>query len=96
MSFFTLNFDQLNAPLLNKVLIFEQQCMHNIQSLFYNFFHTFIFLTASSSHCLFLLQDVSCNELQSLPVELGQLECLRDLNLRRNQLTTLPEGQYQS
>ncbi|CDQ86601.1 unnamed protein product [Oncorhynchus mykiss] len=37
------------------------------------------------------LTDVSCNGLQCLPVELGQLECLRDLNLRRNQLTTLPE-----
>lgn len=37
-------------------------------------------------------QDISCNELQSLPAELGQLECLRDLNLRRNQLTSLPEG----
>lgn len=39
-----------------------------------------------------LSQDVSCNELQRLPAELGQLECLRDLNLRRNRLTTLPEG----
>uniref|UniRef100_A0A3Q2EGU9 Leucine-rich repeats and calponin homology (CH) domain containing 4 n=1 Tax=Cyprinodon variegatus TaxID=28743 RepID=A0A3Q2EGU9_CYPVA len=41
-------------------------------------------------------QDVSCNELQSLPPELGQLESLRDLNLRRNQLTTLPEGTERS
>lgn len=41
---------------------------------------------------LYCIQDVSCNELQSLPAELGQLETLRDLNLRRNQLTTLPEG----
>lgn len=45
-----------------------------------------------SLFCDFLCQDVSCNELQCLPAELGQLECLRDLNLRRNQLTTLPEG----
>lgn len=41
---------------------------------------------------LYCIQDVSCNELQSLPAELGQLETLRDLNLRRNQLTTLPQG----
>ncbi|KAG5260924.1 hypothetical protein AALO_G00298050 [Alosa alosa] len=38
-----------------------------------------------------LMRDVSCNDLQSLPAELGQLGSLRDLNLRRNQLTTLPE-----
>lgn len=44
--------------------------------------------------CVLCFQDVSCNELQSLPPELGQLECLRDLNLRRNQLTTLPEGKH--
>lgn len=43
-------------------------------------------------YSFFLSQDVSCNELQRLPAELGQLECLRDLNLRRNRLTTLPEG----
>lgn len=48
----------------------------------------------SAIHCVLCLQDVSCNELQSLPPELGQLECLRDLNLRRNQLTTLPEGKH--
>lgn len=44
--------------------------------------------------CVILCQDVSCNELKCLPAELGQLECLRDLNLRRNHLTTLPEGRH--
>ncbi|KAH0626017.1 hypothetical protein JD844_000714 [Phrynosoma platyrhinos] len=37
------------------------------------------------------LQDVSCNELQSLPASVGGLESLRDLNVRRNQITRLPE-----
>ncbi|KAM7331781.1 hypothetical protein ACRRTK_008489 [Alexandromys fortis] len=35
--------------------------------------------------------DVSSNELQSLPVELCSLRSLRDLNVRRNQLSTLPD-----
>ncbi|KAJ3585596.1 hypothetical protein NHX12_014315, partial [Muraenolepis orangiensis] len=35
--------------------------------------------------------DASCNDLQALPAELGQLESLRDLNLRRNQLASLPD-----
>nr|XP_012330190.1 leucine-rich repeat and calponin homology domain-containing protein 4 isoform X3 [Aotus nancymaae] len=38
-----------------------------------------------------LSQDVSSNELQSLPAELCGLSSLRDLNVRRNQLSTLPE-----
>lgn len=38
-------------------------------------------------------QDVSSNELQSLPAELCSLSSLRDLNVRRNQLSTLPEGE---
>lgn len=42
--------------------------------------------------CLPWLQDVSSNELQSLPVELCSLPSLRDLNVRRNQLTSLPDG----
>ncbi|XP_059549620.1 leucine-rich repeat and calponin homology domain-containing protein 4 isoform X3 [Myotis daubentonii] len=36
-------------------------------------------------------QDVSSNELQSLPTELCSLPSLRDLNVRRNQLSTLPD-----
>lgn len=35
---------------------------------------------------------MSSNELQSLPVELCSLRSLRDLNVRRNQLSTLPDG----
>lgn len=38
-------------------------------------------------------QDVSSNELQSLPAELCSLPSLRDLNVRRNQLSTLPDGE---
>lgn len=41
----------------------------------------------------FLIQDVSSNELQSLPTELCSLPSLRDLNVRRNQLSTLPDGE---
>ncbi|KAG8001720.1 Leucine-rich repeat and calponin-like proteiny domain-containing protein 3 [Nibea albiflora] len=36
------------------------------------------------------LQDVSCNEIQTLPAQVGQLETLRDLNIRRNHLVRLP------
>ncbi|KAG8428860.1 hypothetical protein GDO86_019128, partial [Hymenochirus boettgeri] len=35
--------------------------------------------------------DVSCNDLQTLPPQIGSLESLRDLNVRRNQLSKLPE-----
>lgn len=38
-------------------------------------------------------QDVSSNELQALPAELCSLPTLRDLNVRRNQLSTLPDGE---
>ncbi|XP_051953295.1 DISP complex protein LRCH3-like isoform X3 [Xyrauchen texanus] len=34
--------------------------------------------------------DVSCNEIQTLPPQIGQLEALRDLNIRRNHLIRLP------
>uniref|UniRef100_A0AAY5F401 Calponin-homology (CH) domain-containing protein n=1 Tax=Electrophorus electricus TaxID=8005 RepID=A0AAY5F401_ELEEL len=34
--------------------------------------------------------DVSCNEIQTLPSQVGQLEALRDLNIRRNHLVRLP------
>ncbi|XP_058607363.1 DISP complex protein LRCH3 isoform X5 [Onychostoma macrolepis] len=34
--------------------------------------------------------DVSCNEIQTLPPQIGQLEALRDLNIRRNHLVRLP------
>ncbi|XP_047678457.1 DISP complex protein LRCH3 isoform X5 [Tachysurus fulvidraco] len=34
--------------------------------------------------------DVSCNEIQTLPAQVGQLEALRDLNIRRNHLVRLP------
>ena len=39
------------------------------------------------------LQDVSGNELQALPAELCSLPALRDLSVRRNQLSTLPDGE---
>lgn len=38
-------------------------------------------------------QDVSSNELQALPTELCSLPGLRDLNVRRNQLGALPDGE---
>lgn len=41
-------------------------------------------------------QDVSCNELRALPASVGQLKSLRDLNLRRNQLTVLPTGEWRT
>ncbi|KAJ8256856.1 hypothetical protein COCON_G00190080 [Conger conger] len=34
--------------------------------------------------------DVSCNEIQTLPAQVGRLEVLRDLNIRRNHLVRLP------
>ncbi|KAL8188247.1 UNVERIFIED_CONTAM: hypothetical protein K2H54_064140, partial [Gekko kuhli] len=37
------------------------------------------------------LQDVSCNEIQTIPPQIGNLESLRDLNIRRNHLVHLPE-----
>lgn len=40
----------------------------------------------------FSLQDVSCNEIQTLPPQVGQLEVLRDLNIRRNHMVRLPPG----
>lgn len=43
------------------------------------------------SHCR-PLQDVSCNELQALPAQVGRLQALRELNIRRNCLHMLPEG----
>uniref|UniRef100_A0A2K5ZDM0 Calponin-homology (CH) domain-containing protein n=1 Tax=Mandrillus leucophaeus TaxID=9568 RepID=A0A2K5ZDM0_MANLE len=36
-------------------------------------------------------QDVSCNEIQTIPSQIGNLEALRDLNVRRNHLVHLPE-----
>ncbi|NWZ61947.1 LRCH3 protein, partial [Acrocephalus arundinaceus] len=35
--------------------------------------------------------DVSCNEIQTIPPQIGRLESLRDLNVRRNNLVRLPE-----
>lgn len=39
------------------------------------------------------LQDVSCNEIQVLPAQVGRLHALRELNIRKNCLHMLPEGQ---
>lgn len=38
------------------------------------------------------LQDVSCNEIQALPAQVGRLLALRELNIRKNCLHMLPEG----
>ncbi|XP_032830962.2 leucine-rich repeat and calponin homology domain-containing protein 1 isoform X9 [Petromyzon marinus] len=35
--------------------------------------------------------DVSCNEIQALPPQVASLTCLRDLNVRRNNLVILPD-----
>ncbi|XP_078734856.1 leucine-rich repeat and calponin homology domain-containing protein 1 isoform X12 [Lampetra fluviatilis] len=35
--------------------------------------------------------DVSCNEIQALPPQIASLTCLRDLNVRRNNLVILPD-----
>lgn len=42
------------------------------------------------------LQDVSCNEIQALPAQVGRLQALRELNIRKNCLQMLPEGQSSS
>lgn len=45
--------------------------------------------------CSFLLflQDVSCNDISALPGQIGRLRALRELNVRRNNLCVLPEGE---
>lgn len=48
-----------------------------------------------ASHCR-PLQDVSCNEIQALPAQVGRLQALRELNIRKNCLHMLPEGQSSS
>lgn len=48
-----------------------------------------------STHILFhRCQDVSCNEIQVLPAQVGRLQSLRELNVRKNCLHVLPEGQF--
>lgn len=39
-------------------------------------------------------QDVSCNRLGSLPLEIGVLRKLRVLNVRQNMLIQLPYGSW--
>ena len=43
-----------------------------------------------------VLQDVSGNEIVALPDCIGELCNLRDLNVRRNHLQSLPDGMYAS
>ena len=42
---------------------------------------------------LLSLQDLSCNELTSLPSTVGELVSLRTLKVRRNRLISLPDGE---
>lgn len=42
--------------------------------------------------CIFSVQDISCNEIQVLPAQMGKLLALRELNIRRNCLQVLPDG----
>ncbi len=44
------------------------------------------------SMCVFSVQDISCNEIQVLPTQMGKLLALRELNIRRNYLQVLPDG----
>lgn len=41
---------------------------------------------------VFFVQDISCNEIQVLPAQMGKLLALRELNIRRNCLQVLPDG----
>ena len=40
------------------------------------------------------LQNLSCNELTSLPNSIGELSTLRELNVHQNYLEQLPDGKY--
>ena len=42
---------------------------------------------------LFLHQDVSCNQIAHLPMQIGDLKSLKSLNMRRNLLVELPIGE---
>lgn len=44
--------------------------------------------------CCVPLQDISCNEITALPRYIGRLKTLRELNVRRNLLCVLPEGEF--
>lgn len=46
------------------------------------------------SFCFPPAQDVSCNEITALPQHIGRLKALRELNVRRNLLFVLPEGEF--
>ena len=39
-------------------------------------------------------QDVSCNQISHLPLQIGDLKSLRSMNMRRNLLVELPLGEY--
>lgn len=49
-----------------------------------------------NSFLTLVFQDVSCNEIQTIPPQIGNLESLRDLNVRRNNLVHLPEGEIKA
>ena len=38
--------------------------------------------------------DASCNEITHLPVQIGDLASLKELNLRRNHLQEIPIGKF--
>ena len=41
-------------------------------------------------------QDVSCNEIATLPPHIGEMESLKELNVRRNHLQQLPDGKIEN
>ena len=51
-----------------------------------------LFWGCLSSFTTFFLQDVSCNEISHLPIQIGDLKSLKSLNVRRNLLEILPVG----
>ena len=47
-----------------------------------------------ASYIYHVLQDLSSNELLQLPSSMGELISLKELNVKRNQLVSLPDGKW--
>lgn len=60
---------------------------------FFFFLSTPVRLSSTCPLLCYSLQDVSCNDISALPRQLGRLRALRELNVRRNALCVLPEGE---